>query len=77
MKTTARPITTTGSLKRDKAGFQRKTWCESKGSTYTLRPGESSLVYSLIIVEDEPPAPAALVDIGFSVPSFKAAARRL
>lgn len=45
--------------------------------TYTFRPGESSLVYSLIIVEDEPPAPAALVDIGFSVPSFRAAARRL
>lgn len=45
--------------------------------TYTFKPGESSLVYSLIIVEEEPPAPAALVDMGFSVPSFKAAARRL
>ena len=32
--------------------------------TYTLRPGESS-VYSLSMVFDEPPAPAARVELGF------------
>jgi len=33
-------------------------------STHTLRPGESS-VYSLSMVFDEPPAPAARVELGF------------
>lgn len=37
---------------------------EGTGSTYTLRPGESS-VYSLSMVFDEPPAPAARVELGF------------
>ena len=46
-------------------------------STYTFKPGVSSDVYSLIIVELLPPAPAALVDNGFSFPSFSAAALRL
>lgn len=37
---------------------------EETENTYTLRPGESS-VYSLSIVFDEPPAPAARVELGF------------
>jgi len=41
----------------------------------TLRPGVSSAVYSLSMVLELPPAPAALVDMGLSL--FKAEARRL
>lgn len=46
-------------------------------ATYTFNPLVSSFVYNLIMVELLPPAPAALVDIGFSAPSLSAAARRL
>jgi len=45
----------------------------------TLRPGLSS-VYNLIIVPDEPPAPAARVELGLwflTVSLWSAAARRL
>ena len=41
-----------------------KRSAEETGITYTLRPGESS-VYSLSMVFDEPPAPAARVELGF------------
>ena len=41
-----------------------KWMVEGARNTYTLRPGESS-VYSLSMVFDEPPAPAARVELGF------------
>lgn len=34
-------------------------------ATYTRSPGESSLLYNLSMVPDEPPAPAARVEFGF------------
>jgi len=53
----------------------------SKGSgvapAHTFNPNESSFVYSLIMVELLPPAPAALVEVGLSFDSPRAAARRL
>lgn len=76
MKTIAKPITTTGSLNRESELGRRPGSIICIG-THTLRPGVSSFVYNRIIVELDPPAPAALVDNGFSDPSFKAAARRL
>lgn len=50
-----------------------------KAITYTLSPGLSSCVYSLIIVFELPPAPAARGEFGASsfLPAVKAAALRL
>lgn len=51
---------------------------EATKNTYTLRPGESS-VYSLSMVFDEPPAPAARVEFGFEtvLPVARRLSRRL
>ena len=47
---------------------------EGPWNAHTRRPGESS-VYSFSIVFDDPPAPAALVELGFA--TCEPAARRL